>query len=481
MALNPALVLQNINPARPYTQSTSDINDLLNEQMSVARENTAMQSGADQSAKSQYELGQQQLEDSLNNPIRKLQAAAALAASQPDNVPPQLKAQVAPEQQAQPVLPPSLNSVHANINPNLNPPAQPSLSASVNLPPMMQPQAQSDQKAPVTNDRYGAQEQAINQEQDLLDKKKVQVPLLAYNPSDPSATAKNAFDIKQKLADEQTGINQKKFGLGVNRAWDQALPGINDFLQSQLGKNNGYLNEGDYNLILGKVESVVSQNPSLAKADGYKELTTMLEKAKPQPVFNPELSKSRDIPSLRQRSTADAKTYQTSKDALNAAEAEYSNYIKDPNSSTNRVDQQGIIDKYTMVSLGKSPTEAQLQLAQAFPGIDNWFDLASGHLKTGQIIPKAAVDEMMRNMRGTVINYGQNLKTKNAVVENAAELGGIDPARVLNVPSSVVTADSTRFANAPGMAQQGQPKIGDTKQNSHGLTVVYGPKGWALK
>lgn len=457
--LDPSLVLQNINNPRPYVQSPEDYNDLLEATSKLAQQNA-------QTSTIEQALKQKQFEEGLTNPIAAIQAQAALGAAQgSQNLPPQVKAQLAPEQSPAPIIPPGLADVHAGLNANLNPPANPPLQSSVNLPPMVS-QAQGQ---PTIQDRYTPMEQNINQQQSLLDQKKSHIPITSFDPKDPLSYTENLDKANQGIAEEQDKINGQKFQLGVNRAWDAALPGINDFYQSQLAKNGGRLNEGDYNQILGKIESAVTQNPSLAKADGYKDLTTLLEKQKPLPVFNPMMSQARDIPSLRQRSNADAKTYQTSKDALNAAEAEYSNYLKDPNAPTNRVDQQGIIDKYTMVSLGKTPTEAQLQLAQAFPGIDNWFDLASGKLKTGQIVPQPAIDEMMRNMRGTTINYGKTLQQKNAVVKNAAALGGIDPGRVLNTPDDVIDADIQRFSTAPGMP--------NAKQN-YSADVVAGAKAY---
>jgi len=303
-----------------------------------------------------------------------------------------------------------------------------------NIPPNLAQQPQAAQ------DPYSAQQSLMDEKAQQLDWQKTHPALMASNSiiSDMQKQKESNLAARTELSGGQLAIQK-------NREWGALKPQLDRIMQAPAGGWDPL--KGTKGIALDKA---ISQIPAyLLDHPGVKQWIADKKSEQQNTVFNPAMSQMRDIPSLRTQSTAFAKTYQTAKDALNAAEAEYANYLKDPTSPTNRVDQQGIIDKYTMVSLGKSPTEAQIELAQQFPGIESWFDLASGRLKTGQIIPKAATDEMMRNMRGTVINYGSNLKQKNAVTAQAADLGGIDPRRVVAMPDEAITADSTRFANAP--------------------------------
>lgn len=203
------------------------------------------------------------------------------------------------------------------------------------------------------------------------------------------------------------------------------------------------------------LSAVVSKYPLIAGDPRFKEAMQAASPKNTDIIFNPAGmagNEIKDINSLRLMSKEDAKNYKFAKDALNTAETEYENYSKDPGAPGSRVDQQGIIDKYVMISIGKPATEAQFELAQQFPGLENLLDRTTGKLSVGSIVPKPIIDEMMKNMRHSLIRIGGNLKQQNATRKQAAELGGVDPARVLFTPDDIIDSDSTAIANraAPG-------------------------------
>jgi hypothetical protein len=145
------------------------------------------------------------------------------------------------------------------------------------------PQALPAQQAQGPKDRYAPVEQGISRDQALLDQKKQHLTVASYDPTNPTGFVAEKDRNAQALEKEQEGIDSRKFSLGVNRAWDAAAPGLNSAVQDEM-KANGSIDQAAYNRILGKVNQTISENPTLTKADGYKEFVALLEKNKPNPT-----------------------------------------------------------------------------------------------------------------------------------------------------------------------------------------------------
>lgn len=415
-----------------------------------------------------YNLGQQKQLSDLVNPIRD----SALRSVQPgsDNVPPWMGGQAAQ-------VPPQMQVAQASQN---LPPSLQAGETAIRTPP---PQfgVQQDNSEPY--EAALSEAAKIREERAQFEAERTSTQAAVAVQSSP--VIKAMMEAKDANLTAREGQAGQKAQLAIVGKVNDLIPKLNSIMTPSNPAKGWNPMTGEKGTALAKASSLIPayllDNPKV------KDWLAFQRAEQQQTVFNPAGAggvQMRDLNSLRSQSIGDSKTYQVARDALNAAEAEYTNYLKDPNSKTNRVDQQGIIDKYTMISLGKSPTEAQIELAQQFPGIQNWLDLTSGRLKTGQIIPKEATDEMMRNMRGTVINYGNTLKQKNERQVEEAELGGIDPRRVITVPNQAITQDSTRFDNANRSNSQTKIKVIANKSEYDALpsgATYIGPSGHKAK
>lgn len=205
------------------------------------------------------------------------------------------------------------------------------------------------------------------------------------------------------------------------------------------------------------LENIAAKYPHLAGDQGFEKRIT---EAKPANADYNNLglgaAQARtiqsDVNSLRSRSLENSKRYDIARKALDQGEGAYKKYLENPNSPDAKATQQTIIDKFVQVSLQKSPTESQISLIQSWPGLENVVDKATGKIKEGKIVPDALVDGMMDNMRREATELGSDLKYTNQVDIEAGQsnpFGEIDPKRYIRYPSEGITADSTKWANAP--------------------------------
>lgn len=305
-------------------------------------------------------------------------------------------------------LPPVQNLppwVSARMNPQLNPPA-----ASQALPPNI-PQPQ--QVDPV--------EEQLRQRERVL-----QARTLMPN-ADPD-----------KLNTEKVAIRDMRDWIGLKPKLDQLMtPGPKGWNPLSGEKATAF------SKALAAIPAYLMSNPHV------KEWLSTAKGEQQNTVFNPfnqQRIEQTDIGQLRAQSAKAAKGYTDTRQVMSTVEPEYLSYKKDPTGPGAKFMQQSLLDKFVQMSLNKSPTEAQYEIAQSFPGLKTVIDKETGHLMWGQIVTEQAVDAIVDLMRKAGIERGSQLKDLNDVITQQAEAGGVDPSRIGMIPNNVVTSDSTKWA-----------------------------------
>lgn len=379
---------------------------------------------------SQNDLGQKVLLQDQINPIRKIQAERALQAMQPDSAQPQAPAAPPPDSIPQGSPPPWTNTIASNTVPAGMPTAS--------IPPTVAPQ----------KDAYSYLEEQIKQREALMAQKKKNIDVTSFDPSNPleyTARKQTALDV---LQGEQQKLDETKFDLSNKRAFLAIKPQL-DAIQTKYKKS---IEKGDYNEMLREMQATIPAN----LIPTAKEYMAQADRQKPNQQFNPDYAVSRREGGLRSTSNKESETYNKARDFQRQAEQTYDEYVKDPHGPGSRSLQSAILDKFVGVSIQKSPTEAQIALAKEWPGAKDAIDWATGKIRDNAIITPENTAAMMRAINLETTGLGSNLKGKNTIRSNAAELGGVDPGLILNYPNENITADSTRMANAPWMQAQGK-------------------------
>lgn len=271
-------------------------------------------------------------------------------------------------------------------------------------------------------------------------------------------------------------------------AFAQLRPQL-DAIKAKALAAGGDLKKAGYNNLASALAAAIP--PELQHYPAVSDYLKEADKLKPDMQFNPAIGgqiQQRDINSLREMSKLAAKKYVDSRDIMTTVIPEYQEYKKDPTGPFAKQLQQSLLDKFVQMSINKSPTEAQYEISQAFPGLKTYIDQASGKLMFGQIVPEQTIDGIVKIMSRAGIERGQNLKTMNDNIEQQAILGGVDPARVHFIPNSVVSQDSTAWsglagqkAAAGGAKPMKEWKAGDERINSAGTPMVFDGAKWSPK
>lgn len=158
---------------------------------------------------------------------------------------------------------------------------------------------------------------------------------------------------------------------------------------------------------------------------------------------NPVLA-SKLAPGIIGESKNDAATYAKTKGFLSQAEDTYADYLKNPDDPGVRANMSAILDKFVGVSIQKQPTQAQIELAQAFPGLKNIAPKIIGWLSTGNPIAPDVLGKMMTVMRTEASGLGDQLITQNNTRGTQLKKVGLDES-FLNTPNSTVQADQAKW------------------------------------